>query len=330
MRGTQVDQESFSPIDSWVVSSGERAIRLDAFVRRCLPHLSLREVRKAIDEGAFRVNDRSGRKGDKLFGGELLSFRGPRHLLAPAPPPGWDLKVPLLYEDESVLVVDKPAGMATHGFSGRERDSLANFLAAIRPALCSVGKSRWEPGLVHRLDRDTSGLVLVAKDQESFDNLRSQFRRGLIKKKYWALVWGKVKREGTLAYPLIHDPRDRKRMRAVLRRKEKSAHGKSWQALTRLKVVASSQGFTLLEVGIDTGVTHQIRAHLEAFGYPVVGDPLYGKHRSDPFALRRQFLHAFYLGFRHPKSDQEITVQSPLPEELREVVDHLGMKVRIQ
>ena len=292
-----------------------------------MPHLSLREAQKAIDERAFWVNERPGRKGDRLFAGDVLSFKGPQHLLAPAPPPGWDLKVPLLYEDESVLVVDKPAGIATHGFSGRERDSLANFLAAIRPALCSVGKSRWEPGLVHRLDRDTSGLVLVAKDQESFDNLRSQFRRGLIKKKYWALVWGKVKREETLAYPLIHDPRDRKRMRAVLRRKEKSTHGKSWKALTRLEVVASSQGFTLLEVGIDTGVTHQIRAHLEAFGYPLVGDPLYGGSRIDPFSLGRQFLHACCLGFRHPKSGEEMIVESPLPEELRRVLDRLEMSL---
>ena len=317
-------------INSWVVPSSERAIRLDAFVRRCLPHLSLREAQRAIDEKAFWVNDRLGKKGDKLYGGDSLSFRGPQQLLALSPSPGWNLHVAVLYEDESLLVVDKPAGMATHGFSGREKRSLANFLAAARPALGGVGKSRWEPGLVHRLDRDTSGLVLVAKDQRSFENLRSQFRRGLIEKKYWALVWGKVRREETLAYPLIHDPRDRRKMKTVKRGGKKGLHEKRWQALTRLRPVASAGGWSLLEVEIETGVTHQIRAHLEASGHPLVGDPLYGADRSDPFAVGRQFLHAFYLGFRHPMSDQEITVQSPLPEELREVVDHLGMKVRIQ
>ena len=325
MRGAPSDQESFSPIRSWTVPPGKAAIRLDAFVRRCLPHLSLRQAQRAIAERAFWVNDRPGKKGDKLSGGDQLSYRGPQPLLASAPLPERDLQVTLLYEDENVLVVDKPAGMATHGFSGRERRSLANFLTAVRPSLCGVGKSRWEPGLVHRLDRDTSGLVLVAKDQDSFDNLRSQFRRGSIKKKYWALVWGKVARGGLLAYPLIHDPKDRKKMTAIKKEGAKKVRAKRWRALTRLKVASSSQGFTLLEVGIDTGVTHQIRAHLEAFGHPLVGDPLYGKNRPDPFALGRQFLHAYYLGFRHPKSGLDVTVTSPLPEDLNRVLDYLKL-----
>lgn len=329
MRGAPPDQGSSSSNRSWVVPSGAGAVRLDAFVRRCLPHLSLRQARKVIDEKSFWLNGRPAKKGDKLFGGDILSFRGAPHLLAPAPPPGRDLHVPVLYEDECVLVADKPAGMATHGFSGRERHSLANFLAASRLSLAGVGKSRWEPGLVHRLDRDTSGLVLVAKDQKSFEDLRSQFWRGLIQKKYWALVWGKAEREKIVDYPLIHDPKDRGKMRAVKNRGEKTMRVKKWRALTRFKPVASSGGFTLLEVEIETGVTHQIRAHLEASGYPVVGDPLYGNNRPDPFALGRQFLHAYYLGFRHPRSNQEITVQSPLPEDLTVVVERLGMKVRI-
>ncbi|MEK7378039.1 MAG: RluA family pseudouridine synthase, partial [Candidatus Binatota bacterium] len=267
------------------------------------------------------------KKGDKLFGGEVLSFKGPQYLVAPAPLPAWNLELPVVYEDESLLVVDKPAGIATHGFSGRERNSLANFLAAIRPSLCHVGKSRWEPGLLHRLDRDTSGLVLVAKDQDSFESLRSQFRRGEIKKKYWALVWGKVKREEVLAYPLAHAPGERKKMTTVKTEGGKKARARSWKALTHLKALSSSRGLTLLEVGIDTGVTHQIRAHLEAFGHPLVGDPLYGKHRPDPFGLGRQFLHAFYLGFRHPKSGLEVTVTSPLPEALRKVLERLKMRL---
>ena len=325
MRGMPSDQESKAL--QWIVPSGQRAIRLDAFARRCLPYLSLREAQRAIDERVFWVNARPGKKGDKLFGGEVLSFKGPQHLLAPAPLPAWNLELPVVYEDESLLVVDKPAGMATHGFSGRERNSLANFLAATRPSLCHVGKSRWEPGLLHRLDRDTSGLVLVAKDQDSFESLRSQFRRGEIKKKYWALVWGKVKREEVLAYPLAHAPGERKKMTTVKTEGGKKTRVRSWKALTRLKALSSSQGLTLLEVGIDTGVTHQIRAHLEAFGHPLVGDPLYGKHRPDPFGLGRQFLHAFYLGFRHPKSGLEVTVTSPLPEALRKVLERLKIRL---
>src|SRR3989304_10559600 len=108
-------------IHSWIVPSGQRAIRLDAFVRRCLPYLSLREAQKAIGERVFWRNDRPGKKGDKLFGGEVLSFKGPQHLVAPAPLPAWNLELPVVYEEESLLVVDKPAGMAADGFSGRER-----------------------------------------------------------------------------------------------------------------------------------------------------------------------------------------------------------------
>ena len=313
-------------MNSWIVPAGQRSIRLDAFVRRCLPHLSLGEAQKAIDERAFWVHERPGRKGDRLFAGDVLSFKGPQHLLAPTPLPGWDLQVPIRYEDAFVMVVDKPAGMPTHGFSGRERKSLANFLIAVRPFLLCVGKSRWEPGLVHRLDRDTSGLVLVAKEQESFENLRSQFRCGLVIKKYWALVWGRMKSGQVLAYPLVRDPSDRKKMRVVRDEAGERIHPRRWKALTQMKVLGHAGGFSLLEVKIDTGVTHQIRAHLEAFGYPLVGDPLYDGSRIDPFSLGRQFLHAYCLGFRHPKSGEELIVESPLPEELRRVLDGLKLK----
>ncbi len=327
MRGSPSDQGSLPRINSWTVPAGQRATRLDAFVRRCLPHLSLREAQRAIDERAFWVNDRPGRKGDRLFSGDVLTLRGFPRLLAPAPLPGWDLKVPILYEDGFVLVADKPAGMATHGFSGRETNTLANFLAAVRPSLCTVGKSRWEPGLLHRLDQDTSGIVLVAKDQGSFENLRSQFHRGLIKKRYWALVWGRTKREEVIAYPLIHDPGDRRRMRAVMEKVGKRKRARRWKALTRFRVLSYSQRFSLLEVELETGVTHQIRVHLAAIGHPLLGDPLYSKERPDPFGLGRHFLHAFYLGFRHPKSGENVAVESPLPAELLKILDRLGMKL---
>ena len=144
-----------------------------------------------------------------------MTFKGAEHWLLTAPVSQSQLRVPIVYEDDAVLVVDKPAGMATHGFSGRDQDTLANFLAAERPDLLMIGKSRWEPGLVHRLDRETSGLVLVAKTQAAFDDLRLQFRRRQVKKKYWALVWGIAEAEGAVAYPIAHDSRDKRRMRAI-------------------------------------------------------------------------------------------------------------------
>jgi len=314
------------PMSSWTVPAGHRTTRLDAFVRRCLPYLSQREARKAIAERAFWINDRPARKGDRVFGGDVLTLKGFPHLLRQSPLPERNLKVPVLYEDESILALDKPAGMATHGFSGREIHTLANFLVAMRPSLYSIGRSRWEPGLVHRLDKDTSGIVLAAKDQASFVDIRSQFRRRLIKKKYWALVWGRTRREGLVAYPLIHDPRDRRKMRPVLEDGGKENQPRSWKAVTRFRALGCSQGFSLLEVDMDTGVTHQIRVHFAAIGHPLVGDLLYGEGRPDRFGLGRHFLHAFYLGFRHPRSGRDTVIKSPLPKELREIVDRLGIR----
>lgn len=323
------DQPPAALAESWAVPPGQEPIRLDAFARRCLPHLSLQEVRRAIDEGAFWINGRPGRKGDRLFGGDILALRGSQRWLQPSPSPEPDFEIPILYEDEHVLVVDKPAGIATHGFSGREKNSLANFLLAIQPALRDVGKSPWEPGLLHRLDRGTSGIVLVAKDQLSFEKLRFQFGRGLVEKKYWALVWGRPKAEGHITYPLIHDPKDRAKMKAVITEKKDRhlAQAKRWRASTRFRILGYADEFSLLQVAIETGVTHQIRVHLQALGYPLVGDPLYGKERPDPFSLGRQFLHAFYLRFRHPQSGAELAVESPLPGELKGIVDRLGINL---
>lgn len=312
---------------SWPVPADGPSIRLDAFVRRCLPHLSLREAQRAIGEGSFWINARRGKKGDRLAAGDLVRFRGPPHWLAPAPLPRPDLGVIIRYEDDSVLALDKPAGMATHGFSGRETASLANFLAAARPALRGVGRSRWEPGLVNRLDRGTSGLVLAAKDQDSFEDLRSQSRRGLMKKKYWALVWGKTEDRGAIDVPLIHDPRDRKKMTPLGQAKKRERSPRSWSAATRFQSRGFSQGFSLLEVEIERGVTHQIRVHLQAAGHPLVGDPLYGAGRTDALGLERQFLHAAGLEFRHPKDGRKIAVKSPLPEDLKQVLERLKIKL---
>lgn len=329
MKRTPPDQETLSPVNSWTVPTGQGPTRLDLFVRRCLPHLSLREVRRAIEEGAFRINDRPGKKGDRLFEGDVLTLRGPEHWLASTPLPEKNIELPILYEDEFILAVDKPAELATHGFSGRQKNTVANFLLAIRPSLRSVGKSPWEPGLVHRLDQGTSGIVLAAKDQVTFEKLRFQFYRGLIQKKYWALAWGTPKREGVIAYPLIHDPKDRTRMKALMaaKRGEKLGRIKTWKALTRFRVIGYAEELSLLEVSIETGVTHQIRIHLQALGHPLVGDPLYGKNPPDPFRLGHQFLHAFHLGFRHPQSGEDITIQSPLPQELRGILNRLKINL---
>jgi 23S rRNA pseudouridine1911/1915/1917 synthase len=225
-----------------------------------------------------------------------------------------------VYEDEFVLVLDKPAGMATHGFSGKDQDTLANLLAAQRPDLLGIGRNRWEPGLVHRLDRETSGLVLVAKTQADFDALRLQFRRRQVKKKYSALVWGITSVQGSVSYPIIHDTRDKRRMRAILDKSPRSKGQKSWLALTHFRKLWSGDGLSLLEIEMETGVTHQIRVHLAAIGHPIVGDFLYGEEGRESFGLGRHFLHAHGLEFFHPRDLRVVKTESALPSELKRVI----------
>jgi len=168
------DQVEGGENQSWLVPDGAQAVRLDGFLRQCLPHLSRQELHRAIAENLFLHNGRVARKGDRVSGGDRLSFVGPANMLSGAPPPAPQLEIRIIYEDESILAVDKPAGLPTHGFSGRHGATLANFLAAQRPGILNVGRSRWEPGLVHRLDIETSGVVLVAKTQFAFDQLRDE------------------------------------------------------------------------------------------------------------------------------------------------------------
>lgn len=316
------DQASPPEHQTWIVPADQTEIRLDAFVRRCLPHLSRREVEKAIRSGAFWVNGRPGKKGEELFTGDLVALKGPKSWLSPRPLPESRAAVPIVYEDPFLLVVDKPAGMATHGFSARSTGTLANFLTAMRPDLCNVGKSRWEPGLVHRLDRETSGLMMVAKRPDVFANLRRQFRRGEVRKKYWALVRGAAEKEGVVSYPLAHDPQDRRKMKALLT-SSRRATSKNWRAITSYRNLATSQDFSLLEVEMTTGVTHQIRVHLSALGHPIAGDALYGGGRADNLGLQRHFLHAFFLGFRHPEDARNMTLETVLPGDLRDALRRL-------
>jgi 23S rRNA pseudouridine1911/1915/1917 synthase len=310
---------------SWMLPAGHEQIRLDAFARRCLPHLSRREIEVAIRDGVFLAGGKLKRKGDLLSAGDELVFQGPEIWLAASPPPDSDLDVEIVYEDGSILIVNKPAGMPTHGFSARDEATLANFLLAHRPQLAEVGKSRWEPGLVHRLDRETSGLVVIAKTQAAFEYLRSQFRRRRIKKIYWALVWGVSPEQGTIDVPLSHDTHDSRRMRTLIR--PSRAKTRIWRAVTQYRRIGKCRGLSLLEVDMETGVTHQIRVHLAAIGHPIVGDKLYGDEQAESFGLRRHFLHARSLTIVGPDDGGVLTAEAELPAELAELLKRLKVKV---
>jgi 23S rRNA pseudouridine1911/1915/1917 synthase len=299
----------------WKTTAVEEGVRLETFVRQHLPHLSRRQSAKAIEENAFSVNGRRGTKGRRLKQGDLVIFHGADHWLSNSPVAAKDGRVSIAYEDADIIVVDKPAGIATHGFSGRDVDTLANRLIARWPELISIGKTRWEPGLLNRLDTETSGLVLVAKNQPAFENLREQFGRRRIAKKYFALVWGNPSDSGSISLALAHDSTDKSRMEVVAASGAHRHRLRSWHALTRFRKLANSGLMSLLEISIETGVTHQIRVHLAAIGHPIVGDSLYASER-DPTELGRHFLHACRLEFFHPASGLRIDVGSPLPSEL--------------
>jgi 23S rRNA pseudouridine1911/1915/1917 synthase len=320
------DQATRRGTRSWKVPTQLNDIRLDSFARQCLPQLSRREIEKAIGERLFFINGKIGRKGNRLSGGDCLVFIGPQQWLAVRPPPNLHLDIPIIYEDSMILAVNKPAGVATHGFSGRDTETLANFVLAQRPSVVNIGKSRWEPGLVHRLDRETSGLVIVAKTQAAFDRLRLELRRRRINKKYLALVWGRTAAERLIDVPLAHDPRDPRLMQptAALSRAKRQ---RIWHAVTRFRKIGEAHGMSLVEVEMTTGVTHQIRVHLAAIGHPIVGDSLYGVNAYETFGLERHFLHASSLEFPHPEDGRTVKLKADLPTELRTMLKRLKLRL---
>jgi 23S rRNA pseudouridine1911/1915/1917 synthase len=307
---------------TWEISAAEEGDRLETFVRRRLPHLSRRQSARAIDENAFLVNGRRPTKGQRLKQADLVIFQGAQHWLFDSPVAAVNGRVIIAYEDAELIVVDKPAGIPTHGFSGRDVDTLANFLVAQWPELSSVGRSRWEPGLLNRLDTETSGLVLVAKNQPAFNHLREQFRRRRVTKKYIALVWGRAASSGSISLALAHDPSDKSRMQVVNEFGSDRLRPRSWHALTWFRKLASSGELSLLEISMKTGVTHQIRVHLAAIGHAIVGDSLYGSENYRTI-LERHFLHASRLEFAHPARGQSTVVESPLPRELNSFLERM-------
>jgi 23S rRNA pseudouridine1911/1915/1917 synthase len=300
---------------SWQIGAAEQGCRLETFVRRHLPHLSRSQSAKAIDENAFLVNGRHATKGQRLKHEDRVIFQGARHWLFDLPLAAVNGRVAVVYEDAEIIAVDKPAGIPTHGFSARDVDTLANLIVARWPELFSVGRSRWEPGLLNRLDTETSGLVLLAKNQPAFDNLREQFRRRRVIKKYIALVWGEAASSGSISLALAHDPSDKSRMQVVSEFGSDRPRLRSWHALTRFRKLASSGEMSLLEVAMETGVTHQIRVHLAASGHAIVGDSLYAS-KNAPIDLGRHFLHASRLEFARPADGKTTVVESQLPMEL--------------
>ena len=304
------------------VSAEDAGARLDAFLAARVGGVSRSTLKRAIEDGDVLVGGRAAKPSLKLKGGEHVEVE------LPAPPPSEvepeDIPLDILHEDEEVVVVNKPAGLVVHPAAGVPSGTLANALAFHFKQLAGGGSLR--PGIVHRLDRDTSGAIVVAKTARAHESLSDQFRERTVFKSYVALAHGVTKEErGVIALPIARDPYNRTRM---------STRGRGGrEALSLWRVRRRYTRFTLLDVQIKTGRTHQIRVHLAWIKHPVVADETYGGGRDktlpDPSlrarvaALGRQFLHAERLGFHHPATGEWLGFTAPLPADLSAFLEAL-------
>ncbi len=324
------------------VAAGEAGERLDAFLAARLEGVSRTTVKRLVEEGDVLLDGRASKPSYKLRGGERVEVElsAPTALeLAPE-----EIALDIVYEDDELVVVNKPAGMVVHPAAGVHSGTLANALAHrfqvsnpesripnLKSQISNLEseiphQQTMRPGIVHRLDRDTSGLIVVAKSARSHESLSEQFRAREVYKSYVALAHGRVREEaGRVEQPLGRDPRNRTRMAVVAR------GGR--EALSLWRVRRRYERFTLLGVRIKTGRTHQIRVHLAWLKHPVVGDAVYNGGRDaqlqDPrlrarvAALGRQFLHAERLAFRHPQTGERLLFEAPLPADLQSFLDEL-------
>jgi 23S rRNA pseudouridine1911/1915/1917 synthase len=285
-------------------------VRLDKFVGESCPELSRTHAQKLIAAGFITVNGRPAKSSFKLSIGDKVNISIPPESPGTLSPDAIPLKI--VYEDNDLLVVDKPAGLAVHPAPGHPSHTLANAVLSYLPGLAEDADSL-RPGIVHRLDKDTSGLIIVAKNRLAHENLSDQFKSRAVSKSYLVLVRGKLTPEsGIIEAAIGRDPRNRQRMAVVSRGRE---------ARTEYHVLKYIGGCSLLEIKPETGRTHQIRVHLAAIGFPVLGDATYGVPSPH---LSRQFLHASRIGFSLPSTGQYVEFTSPLPPDLQKALEEIG------
>ncbi len=310
----------------FVVPAEEAGTRLDVFLVQRLPGWTRSQVQRLIRQGQVRVSSPAtagspalARKaGEEIGAGDRIRVRAERE--APrAAPEAWPLSI--LYEDDDLIAVDKPAGMVVHLGAGVKSGTLVNALLHHTRGLSSLG-GELRPGIVHRLDRMTSGVMVIAKNDSAHQSLAEQFKSHAVRKTYLLLVHGLVKEpEGVVERPVGRDPRRRVRMKAGGLRAR--------SAVTRYRVLRRFRYFTFVEARPETGRTHQLRVHFASLGHPVVGDTLYGAPSRIPGrggearTLARNFLHASGIEFRHPRTGQPLRLSAPLPAELEDFLKHI-------
>jgi 23S rRNA pseudouridine1911/1915/1917 synthase len=280
-------------------------IRLDSYLAQVLPQFSRAYLQRLIEQGHVLVNQQRIKASWRLINNDKITIKLPP---LPTPPAAEPTPLDIVYEDKEIIVINKPAGLTVHPAPGHPDHTLVNAILARCPSL-ATSKDLVRPGIVHRLDKNTSGLMVIAKNESARAALINQFKGKAVMKSYLVLVKGKLfPNQGAIELPIGRDPRNRKKMTIV-------AEGR--EAITHYQLNRYFGDYSLLEVMPKTGRTHQIRVHLSAIGYPVVGDSVYGVRSV---YINRQFIHAHRLGFCLPSTNQYREFSSPLPQDLRQVL----------
>ena len=290
-------------------------MRLDAYIASKQTDLSRSNIQKLIENGEILVNNSKKKMSYKVQEGDVVQINVPEAREANIKPE--NIPIDIVYQDNDIIVVNKPKGLVVHPANGNPDGTLVNAIMAIcKDGLSGIG-GELRPGIVHRLDKDTSGLLIVAKNDKAHRIMSEQIKNRKVRKIYIALVKGVVaENEATINMPIGRSTKDRKKM-AV--RKD----GK--EAVTHFKVLKRYQNYTLLEVKIDTGRTHQIRVHMAEIGHPVVGDMVYSSGKNE-FGVEGQMLHAKSLDFKHPITGKQMHLEAPLPQYFQEVLLKLESK----
>lgn len=296
----------------FVVEEEYAGLRLDKAIALKYTDLSRTNIQRLIEEDKIFINDKKAKASYKVELGDKIQVEEIEAKEISLKPQ--DIPLDIIYEDNDIIVVNKQKGLVVHPANGNPDGTLVNAIMNIcKDSLSGIG-GEIRPGIVHRLDKDTSGLIIIAKNDKAHIHLSEQIKNHEVKKTYIALVRGNVKEnEATINMPIGRSTKDRKKM-AV------SKNGKN--AITHFKVIKRYENYTLLEIKIETGRTHQIRVHMSYIGYPVVGDAVYSNGKN-PFGVTGQMLHAKNLVFKHPITNKELNLEAPLPEYFKEILDKL-------
>ena len=287
--------------------------RLDAFLARSAENMSRSAAQKLIEDGLVKRNGKPGKKNDKFNPGDAIDFTIPEPKEVDIQPT--EMKLDVAYEDEDVIVINKPKGLVVHPAAGHQDDTLVNGLLFAMGDNLSGINGELRPGIVHRIDKDTSGLLAVAKNDYSHNMLSSQLKDHTMHRVYELIVCGNLKEDsGTIDAPIGRHPSDRKKM-CVIQRNSK-------EAVTHWEVVKRYRGYTYVRCKLETGRTHQIRVHMAHIGHPILGDMVYG-HKKPELGQDSQCLHAGTLCFKHPRDGRPVMVFAELPEYFKKVLEKL-------